>query len=171
MTFESYQKYSDYKGKTTPEDLKRDAIIFLRKIIPVGEEEWIDSVEDQSVEDKGIKFQAKVNKDIIHIYKIGRWVGQWETYLNKKKTPGHEIYSRLEDSTFTPLDKFLRYAKSYDFNASYIDSLKQMQAAEYRNRTILDMFNALGNSDKKKAISGMIKMGLDKKKVERVFTL
>lgn len=170
MTFESYQKYSDYRGsKVTPAEMKRDAIIFLQRIIPVETEEWIDSLEDQSVDDKGIKFQAKVNDDVIHIYKVGRWLGQWESYLNKKKTPGNKIYSALEDSTFTNLDKFLRRAKGYDFNASYIENLKQMKAAEFKNSSIMELFNSLTNSEKKKAIEGMIKMGIDKKKVESVF--
>jgi hypothetical protein len=170
MTFESYQKYSDYKGsRVTPDSIKQDAVSFLRKIIPVEKEEWIDSLEDQSVENKGIKFQVKVNDDIIHIYKIGSFLGQWESYLNKKKTPGHKIYSTLEDSTFTALDKFLRWAKTYDFNAAYIESLRQLKVVQSNNQMILDLFNKLDTSDKKRAIQTMIKMGIRKENVESVF--
>lgn len=81
-TFEAYQTYTDYNKKRsawgTPEDLKEDAILTLKRSLPTFDEKWIDKVEDQSDDTKGIKFEFKIGKDLVHMYKVNTWRGQWE---------------------------------------------------------------------------------------------
>ena len=167
QTFEAYQKYKDYKNSNnfgTPADLKKDAIITLKHVLPTFDDKWIDKVTDMSNEN-GIKFEFKVDKDTIHMYKLGSFVGQWEFYLNKRKTKGADIKDYLENKYLKDLDKFLQYAPSYDYNVAYIDDGRQYKKAQANNQFILNLFDNLSNSDKKKAIKQL------KKSKKEIFTI
>ena len=153
MTFEKYQKYSDYKSSKwgSPEDLRQDALISVKRVLPTFDEKWIDSIEDVSVEDKGIKFEVKVGKNTVHMFKTDSWRGQWEFYLNKKKIDSRELKRTLEKDNLSDLEIFLKYVESYDFYSQYIDSGAQWRAAEANNKAIEKRFDELSTSDKKKA--------------------
>jgi hypothetical protein len=161
MTFENYQKYSDYQHPRSrwgsPEELKEDAFLTLKKLMPSFEDKWIKSIEDVSIEDKGIKFEAKVGKHTIHVFKVGSSRGQWEFYLNKKKIESSDLKSRLEKENMSDLELFLKYAKSYDFYYQYIDDGGKYRAAQRNNSAIEDRFNKLSRSDKKKANKELVK--------------
>ena len=173
MTFEAYQKYSDYEKSRSrwgsPENLKEDAILFLQRILPIDKKEIEKKIEDQSVEDKGIKFQFKDGSDVIHLFKVGNWRGQWEIYLNKKRADEAEVRAHMNAKYFTPLEIFVKQAMGYDYNASRIDSMKILKAAEANNKSIEKSFEKLSSSDKKKAIAQLIKMGAKEENVKRVF--
>lgn len=157
-TFEAYQKYSDYSKPGskaakwgTPEDLKQDAILSVKRALPTFDEKWIDSIEDQSQDDKGIKFEIKVGKDTIHMYKVDGWRGTWEYYLNKKKISQDDLHTELEQKHLSQLDAFLKYAFGFDFYAEYIDNGGQYQRATANNDAILKRYKALSSSDQAKA--------------------
>ena len=143
-TFEAYQTYADYqKGRMTwgtPDDLKADAILALKRLLPSFDEKWINDIEDQSDENKGIKFQFKVGKDLIHMYKVNSWRGQWEYYLNKKKSNSDQVRDYLEKEHLSALDAFLKHAGSFDYYVEYIDNGGQYQAAQANNSAILKMW-------------------------------
>lgn len=170
-TFESYQRYKDFKNPNkwgTPEDLKRDAEIALSKIL--GDSK-IKSIEDQSDDEKGIKFEIKVGNDTIHMFKPNQWRGQWEYYLNKKKTSDKDLTSHFE-SKMKPEDLFLKYAKSYDYYSGYIDDLRQMRSADAYNDKVIKLFNQLSTSQKKSAIKKLIKENpKSKDNIEKVFKI
>ena len=172
MTFENYQTYNDYqRGSSkwgTPEELKQDATITLKRSLPTFDEKWIDSVEDQSDDKKGIKFEFKIGVDVVHMFKIGNWRGQWEFYLNKKKISDRDLKKSLEEKHLSKIDAFLKYAYGYDFYTDYIDDGSQYNAANANNRSIEDMFKSLSGSDKKKATKELYKK-FDKTNVDRVF--
>ena len=173
MTFEKYQTYSDYKTSRSswgsPEDLKADATLALKGVLPTFDEKWIDSVEDQSEDDKGIKFEFKIGKDLVHMFKVSNWRGQWEFYLNKKKMDANEIRKELEKKHMSDLDKFLKYASGYDFYAEYIDNGRQYNEALANNAEIKRMFDTLGSSDKKKAVKELLKKFNNDDRVKAVF--
>jgi len=162
MTFEKYQTYSDYKQGGmrwgSPEDLKDDAILTLKRLLPTFDEKWIDSVEDMSDDKKGIKFEIKVGKDIIHMFKTGNYRGSWEYYLNKKKSSESKVQDHLEAANMSQVEKFLKHVAGYDFWADYIDNGGQRNDAVSNNKSIEDIFNSLSKSDKKEAVKGMQKM-------------
>lgn len=170
MTFENYQSYSDYKGNGTgPAEIKRDAILTLKRLLPSFDEKWIDNIEDQS-NDKGIKFQFKIGKDIIHMYKVTRWLGQWELYLNRKKINAPDLQNYLENNHLSSLDRFLKYAASYDYNSQYIDDGGQYKRVESNNKYILNLFDELKPNDKKKAIKTLKKnKNTDNKTIDMIF--
>jgi len=159
MTFESYQKYSDYNPAKwgTPADLKEDAIISVKRILPTFDDKWIDKIEDQSVEDKGIKFEITVGKDKIQMIKTNSFRFQWEYYLNGKKKNSNKINEYLETKYLSDIDKFLKYAKGYDYTAAYIDDGASYKKAQDSNQFILNLFDSLKPNDKKKALKTLLK--------------
>ena len=173
MTFEKYTTYSELsKGKWgSPEELLQDAKFVVSRVLPSDDEKWIKNIEDQST-DKGIKFQVTLSGgDVIHMYKISQWrmnMDSWEFYFNKKKTNVHDLTKALEDKYMTDLEKFLKYAFSYDFYAQYIDDGRKYKSATDNNERIIANFKALSSKDKKAAIEALeAKFG--KKEVEKVF--
>jgi hypothetical protein len=161
MTFEKYQTYDDYKkGRGSwgsPEELKADAILTLKKLMPSFDEKWINSIEDVSVESKGIKFEAKVGKNLIHMFKVGGLRGQWEFYLNKKKVSEADLEAALEKDNMSDLDLFMKKVGSFDFYADKIDNGGQWRQAKFNNSAVKKVFDKLSSSDKKKAIKLMYK--------------
>jgi len=60
-----------------------------------------------------------------------------------------------ENEDLSPLDKFLKYFKSYDAYYEYIDDGGQYKNAERNNNAILDIYNALSPEDKKTAFKAV----------------
>lgn len=161
MTFEKYQTYGDYKkGRGSwgsPEDLEADVILTLKRLLPSFDDKWIDSVEDQSDDKKGIKFEIKVGKNLIHMFKVGNWRGQWEFYLNKKKVSEADVETALEKDNMSELDRFMKKVGGFDFYADKIDNGGQWRQAKFNNSAVKKVFDELSSSDKKKAIKLMYK--------------
>lgn len=173
MTFEKYTTYSELsKGKWgTPEELLQDAKLVVSKVLPTRDEKWIKDIQDQSTSD-GIKFQVTLSEgDVIHMFMTAKWrmtTDSWEFYLNKKKTNVVDLIKTLEEKYMSDLEKFLKYAFSYDFYAQYIDNGSQYKNATRNNSNILARFKALSSSDKKLAIEALeAKFG--KEDVEKEF--
>jgi hypothetical protein len=173
MTFEKYTTYTELgKGKWgTPEEMLEDAKSVVLRVLPTREEKWIKDIEDQST-DKGIKFQVTLSDgDVIHMYMVSKWrmnVDSWEFYFNKKKTNTSDLTKTLEDKYMSDLEKFLKYAFSYDFYAQYIDDGRQYQNATSNNSRIESNFKALSSKDKKLAIKAL-EAKFSKESVEKVF--
>ena len=173
LTLEKYTTYSELsKGKWgTPEELLEDAKLVIKKLLPSNDEKWIKNIEDQSTE-QGIKFQVNLSEgDVIHMYMISKWrmtADSWEFYLNKKKIKAFDLVKTLEDKYMSDLEKFLKYAFSYDFYAQYIDNGSQYKRATDNNTSIEKDFAALSPKDKKAAIEAL-ESKFGKKEVEKVF--
>ena len=173
MTFEKYTTYTDLsKGKWgTPEEMLEDVKSVVLRVLPTREEKWIKNIEDQST-DKGIKFQVTLSEgDIIHMYMTSKWrmsVDSWEFYFNKKKTSATDLIKTLENTYMSDLEKFLKYAFSYDFYAQYIDNGGQYKRATDNNSRIESNFKALSSKDKKGAIEAL-EAKFSKENVEKVF--
>lgn len=173
MTFEKYTTYTDLnKGKWgSPEEMIEDAKFVVLRVLPTNDEKWIKDIEDQSTE-KGIKFQVTLKDgDVIHMYMTSKWrmsVDSWEFYFNKKKTNKINLTKTLENKYMSDLEKFLKYAFSYDFYAQYIDDGGQYRRATDNNSRIESNFKALSSKDKKGAIEAL-EARFGKENVERVF--
>jgi hypothetical protein len=173
MTFEKYTSYADLsKGKWgSPEEMIEDARFVVSRVLPTNEDKWIKNIEDQS-SDKGIKFQVTLSEgDVIHMYMISKWrmnVDSWEFYLNKKKISSYDLTKTLEDKYMSDLEKFLKYAFSYDFYSQYIDDGRQYQSATSNNSRIEARFKELSSKDKKLAIKAL-EAKFSKENVNSVF--
>ena len=154
LTLEKYYAYSDFNRKWgSPEEMREDLDWVLDRLLP--HKDMVDNVVDES-SNKGIKFMAVLKSgDILHAYKVSQYRYQesqgWEFYYNKKKTDFYTLKSQLEREHMSDLDVFLKYFKSYDFYADYIDNGSQWKAATANNDSIVKRYDALSSSDKKKA--------------------
>ncbi len=172
LTLEKYQTYKDYEGGSwgSPKDMEEDAKLTIKHTLPTWDDIWIESIEDQSVGDKGIKFEFKIGKDTVHALKNGKMRGEWELYLNRKKITGNKLRDYFDSSLISPIERFLKYAGGYDFNAAYIDDGRQYRNAIGNNAAIEKEFNALSSSDKKTALKAIIKKNPKMKlEIEKVF--
>lgn len=148
--FEKYQKYSDYKGKTP--DLKWDIQIAAKHLMPTFDEKWIKSIEEQSQEDKGIKFEIVTSTgDVLHAFKVGSYIGQWEWYLNKKKKDAREIKEYLTLKALTPYEIWQMSFDSFDHYAAFSDDNRAWNAASNHERVLRGIYDKLSASDQKKA--------------------
>lgn len=154
MTFEAYQTYNDY-GKTAeqmPTELERDVNIRAKHLMPTFDDKWISSIEDISDEKKGIKFEIKTStKDTLHAFKIGKFLGSWEWYLNKKKKAESEIKQYFMETAISPLNRWELNFKRFDSTYMYSDSSSVYSAGNKHEKEILSLYDLLSTSDKRKA--------------------
>ena len=68
-----------------------------------------------------------------------------------------ELKDKLEEDFMSKLEQFLKYFKSYDFYAQYIDDGRQWKRATQNNKSIADSYNNLPNSEKKQAKKEILK--------------
>tara|TARA_B110001450_G_C17289673_1_gene346942 strand:+ start:24 stop:569 length:546 start_codon:yes stop_codon:yes gene_type:complete len=177
LTLEKYFAYSDFQRKWgSPVEMREDVDFCLGRLLP--KEDMIKSVEDQSTAD-GVKFYIELKTGgYLHMYKVSGFRMQpsqgWEYYFNKKKKDYEVLKKELEEKHLKQLGIFLKYFKSYDFYAAYIDDGRQYKAAQQNNERLEDQFNSLSASDKKYAKKEILKHFKSKElqpKVEQTFKI
>lgn len=164
MTFEAYQTYSDYgkMAEQMPSELESNVITSLKHLMPTFDDKWIESVSDVSDEKKGIKFEIKTSTgDILHAFKIGKNIGNWEWYLNKKKKSGPEIKTYFMETAISPLERWELNFKGFDRYYYYSDDSRAYNAGLNREKQILNLYDALSSSDKRKAYKVYSQSGLN----------
>jgi len=179
LTLEKYQSYKDYEQSRskwgTPADIEHEVKTIISHILTDNISSQVTNLEfDDLSSDKGIKWQITIKgqgADVIHMYKVDNWRGQYEWYLNKKKTNRDEIESYFQKKYMDNLDIFLQNAKSYDYYADYIDNGREFKRVTINNAEIEKMFTQLSQSDKKAAVKELLKSGVEKQFVDRVFKL
>jgi hypothetical protein len=155
----NYQTYGDYeRGKSkwgSPNDLKQDITNVVNRIIRADDNITITSIEDQSIEDKGIKFEIKLSTgDVIHAFKVGNWSQQWELYLNRKKSDENSIYFYFKDQlekNSTPFENWKRTYDKSDKNYQYSDDPRAYAAGQATKEKLDTLYNSLSPEDKVKA--------------------
>lgn len=160
-TFEAYVAYSDYEKKRSkwgsPADIQED---LERKIMNLleygGVKDHLEDVEfeDQS-SDKGIKWEITViggaGVDVIHAYKKSTYRGEYELYLNKKKSSDYEIQQYFLDKYISALDKYIASMQSYDTRHQYADDSRAYNKGTSHADRLKKMYDALSNRDKQEA--------------------
>ena len=165
----NYQKYNDYKNRAfTPEKMQFDAVLFVKKLMPTFCDSWINQVEEQSDELKGIKFEFIVKSETIQVIKLGGFLGDWDLFLNKKRISKTDLTNFLEKKYMTPLEIFCKYAMAYNFYLNMVECKTQYNEVKARNKNIENIFIGLNNQDKAKAIDFMNDV-FGVKKTEKVF--
>jgi hypothetical protein len=165
----NYQTYNDYKNRAfTPEKMQSDAVLFVKKLMPTFCNSWINQVEEQSDELKGIKFEFIVKSETIQVIKLGGFLGDWDLFLNKKRISKTDLTNFLEKKYMTPLEIFCKYAMAYNFYLNMVECKTQYNEVKARNKNIENIFIGLNNQDKAKAIDFMNDV-FGVKKTEKVF--
>ena len=165
LTLEGYYSYDDFKkGKWgTPAEIEEDLRTAVIKLFTyAGISDNLDDVEyeDQS-NDKGIKWQITIKhaegKDILHAYKHTNWRGQYEFYLNKKKTSEYDIQQLFLKKFVTPLDQYLASMKSFDKYHAYADDHGAWKRGTAHADRLREMYKVLKSAEKKKAYKEFVK--------------
>jgi hypothetical protein len=165
----NYQTYNDYKNRAfTPEKMQSDAVLFVKKLMPTFCDSWINQVEEQSDELKGIKFEFIVKSETIQVIKLGGFLGDWDLFLNKKRISKTDLTNFLEKKYMTGLEIFCKYAMAYNFYLNMVECKTQYNEVKARNKNIENIFIGLNNQDKAKAIDFMNDV-FGVKKTEKVF--
>lgn len=157
MTYEKYQKYSDYKNRDNAESFVekdlRQQIINLFAYADISDNLKDVNFTDQS-SDKGIKWEIEVvgkGKDLIHAYKVGPYLSHWEFYLNKKKSSKYDIQQYFLDKYVSDLDRYIAAAKGFDSTHQYADDSRAYKRGQDQAQNLKDLYDKLSDSDKKKA--------------------
>lgn len=166
-TFEAYVAYSDYEKRRSnwgkPEDIKED---LQRKIMNIleygGISNRIEDIEfnDQST-DKGIKWEVRIfgekGSDTIHAYKKTQWRGEYELYLNKKKSSEYEIQQYFLDTYVSDLDKYIASMMSYDVHYQRSDDSRAYKSGAAHSENLKQMYAKLSSKDQKAAADAYAK--------------
>lgn len=157
----NYIKKSDINfGEHTITDVKHGVMHALPYNWSDAESQ-ISSIEDKSLDDKGIKIEVKLKSgDTIHAYKIGKYAGDWEYYLNGKKAGRRGTRDELTSilyNTISNLDKYILGIKSHDFNYNYSDDHRKWKSSSNSEGSLIEIYSKLSNSDKKKAYNEYLK--------------
>jgi len=162
MTFEAYVSYDDMKGWGNPSDIEEELkriVLNLFKYADINDNLKDLKYTDQS-SDKGIKWQIDIKgkgNDIIHAYKDGSWRGQYEWYLNKKKSSEYDIQQYFLNKYVSDLDQYIASMKAFDYTYQRSDDHRKWKAGSEHSKNLETMYSNLSNSDKKKAHKAFIK--------------
>jgi hypothetical protein len=166
----NYQKYNDYKNRAfTPEKMQSDATLFVKKLMPTFCNSWINQVEEQSDELKGIKFEFIVKSETIQVIKLGGFLGDWDLFLNKKRISKTDLTNFLEKKYMTGLEIFCKYVMGYNFHLNMLEYNGDYVKVSEKNKNIESIFAGLNDQDKAKAIDFMNSV-FGEKLTKRVFS-
>tara|TARA_R110000772_G_C13292466_1_gene438160 strand:- start:1923 stop:2471 length:549 start_codon:yes stop_codon:yes gene_type:complete len=163
-TFEAYIAYDKLGGNWgSPDDIQKDIETTLVNLLKYGEvNQRLGKIEfeDQST-DKGIKFEVTINgskgKDILHAFKDGKMRGEYEWYLNKKKSSSYDIQEYFLNKYVSELEQYIAMAKAFDINYEYADGKPYKEGKEQAIK-LRDVYGKLSTSDRKKAYKEFIKI-------------
>jgi hypothetical protein len=166
----NYQTYNDYKNRAfTPEKMQSDATLFVKKLMPTFCDSWINQVEEQSDELKGIKFEFIVKSETIQVIKLGGFLGDWDLFLNKKRISKTDLTNFLEKKYMTGLEIFCKYVMGYNFHLNMLEYNGDYVKVSEKNKNIESIFAGLNDQDKAKAIDFMNSV-FGEKLTKRVFS-
>jgi 8-oxo-dGTP pyrophosphatase MutT (NUDIX family) len=165
---ESYATYTDVLKTakkldldTLKDKLKNDIKLATKHLLPYDwekSEEMIDSIEDMSDDQKGIKFEVKLKDgNIVHFFYTNSRFDSWEIYFNKKKMASSDIRSLLR-SQLPGLDQYILSLKGHDWFYQYADDNRAYKSGTASAERMVKLYSELSNSDKKKAYNEFLKV-------------
>ena len=153
VTYDDLGKWGKYSNESEIEDDLRMQVInmFLYGAISNHLDDVIYT--DQS-SDKGIKWQIEIKgkgSDTIHAYKDGKFRGQYEWYLNKKRSSKYDIQHYFLNKYVPVLDQYLAALKSFDFYYQMADDSRAYKRGQAQAEELKQLYSKLNSSDQKKA--------------------
>lgn len=158
-TFEAYVSYDKLKnwGVHPPsevEDELRMKLIHLFQYAGISNQINDTIYTDQS-SDKGIKWQIEVigpgRKDLIHAYKDGKWRGQYEWYLNKKKSSTADIQKFFLDLYVSKTELYYHMLKNFDIDKKSHAHFKSQDEYKVQAKKLADLYDSMSTKEKKVA--------------------
>jgi len=156
MTYEKYTSYDKIKWGTESdiEDEIRMQMIHLFQYAAISNYLNDLNYEDQS-SDKGIKWQIEVvgpgNKDLIHVYKDGTLRGQYEWYLNKKKSSKYNIQQYFLNKYVPKTDQYKEMLKSFDPSKKSHRHFKSQDEYKASSKELMDLYKSMSSKEQRVA--------------------
>ena len=163
--YESYisEKYITYDkiGWGTASDIEDDLKMTLVNLLRYGgiSDKLDDVIYTDQSSDKGIKWEIEVKgkgSDTLHAYKDGKMRGDYEWYLNKKKSSAYDIQQHFLNKYVSDLDKYIAAMKAFDVYYEMADG-KAYKAGAAQADNLKVLYKALSKADQKKAYKEFIK--------------
>ena len=159
ITYDKLGKWGKYSNESEVEDDLRTTVI--RLFLYGGISNKLDDViyTDQS-SDKGIKWEIEVKgkgSDLIHAYKDGKFKGQYEWYLNKKKSSKYDIQQYFLNKYVSKLDQYIFNMKEFEIDKKDHRHFKSQDEYRAQASNLVDLYKQLSSADQKKAYTEFIK--------------
>lgn len=159
ITYDKLGKWGKYSNESEVEDDLRMTVINM--FLYAGISNKLDDViyTDQS-SDKGIKWEIEVKgkgSDIIHVYKDGKFRGEYEWYLNKKRSSKADIQQYFLDKLISTLDQYLAQLKGFDFYYHMADDSRAYKRGQAQADALKQLYSKLNSSDQKRAHAEWLK--------------
>lgn len=159
---ERYITYDKMGNWGNASDIEDDLRMELIKLFQYGAiSNYISDLiyTDQS-SDKGIKWQIEVKgkgSDLIHAYKDGEFRGQYEWYLNKKKSSKYDIQQYFLNKYVSKLDQYIFDMKWFEIDKKDHRHFKSQDEYRAQASNLVDLYKQLSVADQKKAYREFIK--------------
>lgn len=160
---EKYITYDKMGNWGTASDIEDELRMELIKLFQYGAiSNYINDLiyTDQS-SDKGIKWEIEVKgkgSDLIHAYKDGKFRGQYEWYLNKKKSSKYDIQQHFLNKYVSKLDQYIFDMKGFEIDKKEHRHFKSQDEYKTQASNLTDLYKQLSKSDQKKAYTEFIKI-------------
>lgn len=159
ITYDKLGKWGKYSNESEVEDDLRMTVI--RLFLYGGISNKLDDViyTDQS-SDKGIKWEIKVKgngSDTIHAYKDGKMRGEYEWFLNKKKSSKYDIQQYFLNKYVSKLEEYLQLLKEFDIDKKYHKHFKSQDEYKSQAMKLADLYSSMSSNEQKKAHAEYIK--------------
>lgn len=157
MAYEKYITYDKMGNWGTASDIEDEIRMqMIHLFLYAGISNYINDLnyEDQS-SDKGIKWQIEVvgpgNKDLIHVYKDGKFRGQYEWYLNKKKSSKYDIQQYFLNAYVPKTDQYKAMLNSFDPGKKSHKHFKSQDEYKASSKRLMDLYNSMSSKEQRVA--------------------
>ena len=161
-TFEAYISYDKMGSWGSPEDIKVELERELNNLFKFGgiSNQLKDLIYTDQSTDKGIKWEIDVKgkgSDIIHAYKNGKMRGDYEWFLNKKKSSKADIQDYFLSKYVSKVEQYYSLLKNFDIDKKYHKHFKSQDEYNSQVNNLKDLYNSMSDSEKKKAHKQYVK--------------
>lgn len=154
----TYDKMGNWGNASDIEDDLRMTVINMLRYGGISDK-LDDAIYTDQSSDKGIKWKIEVKgkgSDTLHAYKDGKMRGDYEWYLNKKKSSAYDIQQYFLNKYVSDLDKYIAAMKAFDVYYEMADG-KAYKAGAAQADNLKVLYKALSKADQKKAYDAFVK--------------
>jgi len=159
ITYDKLGKWGKYSNESEVEDDLRMTVIRLFQYGAISNQLGNVIYTDQS-SDKGIKWQIEITgkgSDIIHAYKDGKMKGEYEWFLNKKKSSKYDIQQYFLNKYVSNLEQYYHLLKDFDIDKKYHKHFKSQDEYKAQAEKLADLYDSMSSAEQQKAHKQYVK--------------
>lgn len=155
----TYDKMGNWGNSSDIEDDLKMTLVNILRYYGISNQLGDVIYTDQS-SDKGIKWQIEVKgkgSDIIHAYKDGKMRGEYEWYLNKKKSSKYDIQQYFLNKYVSKLEQYYHFLKNFDIDKKYHKHFKSQDEYQAQAKKLADLYSSMSSAEQQKAHTQYVK--------------